>query len=59
MGRPLPETLTFSATYYPAAAVSCVFFLYVFKFISPKLSEKITEKYTLLSDQQKLDWDTR
>lgn len=58
MGRPI-DNITFDSTYYPAAAVSCIFFLYLFKFVSPTLSAKFTEKYTLLSDQQKLDWDSR
>jgi len=58
MGRHF-DSVVFDATYYPAAAVSCVFFLYLFKFVSPTISAKMFEKYTLLSEEQKLDWNTR
>ncbi|XP_076440792.1 TLC domain-containing protein 4-B-like [Babylonia areolata] len=58
MGRPL-KAVAFDATYYPAAAVSCVFFLYLYKFVSPTLSAKMSQKYCLLSEEKKIDWNTR
>lgn len=58
MGR-LIHAAVFDSTYYPAIAVSFVFFLSLFKFISPALSAKLSRGYSLLSNEQKVDWNTR
>ncbi|PVD23605.1 hypothetical protein C0Q70_16877 [Pomacea canaliculata] len=58
MGRPL-KTAEFDATYYPAAAVSFVFMLYLFKVLSPKISARVSERYNLLSAEQQVDWNVR
>nr|KAG5694203.1 hypothetical protein BaRGS_027179 [Batillaria attramentaria] len=58
MGRPL-NTVVFDSTYYPAVAVSFVFFLTLFKFVSPTLSTKLSEGYNQLTNAQQIDWNTR
>ncbi|KAL5017535.1 hypothetical protein ScPMuIL_007124 [Solemya velum] len=57
MGR--IETATFDTTYYPAAALSCAFFLYVFKFVSPKVSAKLCQSYVDLPEDKQIDWNSR
>ncbi|XP_005095920.1 TLC domain-containing protein 4-B [Aplysia californica] len=58
MGRRL-ELLYFDTTYYPVAAFSCAFFLYLYKYASPKLSSKFCAKYSLLSEQEQVEWNNR
>uniref|UniRef100_A0A0B7BK45 TLC domain-containing protein n=1 Tax=Arion vulgaris TaxID=1028688 RepID=A0A0B7BK45_9EUPU len=58
MGRRL-DVLYFDTTYYPVAAFSCAFFLYLYRYVSPKLSSKLCPKYDLLSDQEQVDWNNR
>ncbi|RUS69228.1 hypothetical protein EGW08_023012, partial [Elysia chlorotica] len=58
MGQRL-ENLRFDTTYYPMAAFSCAFFLYLFRYASPKMSSKLSSKYNLLSYEDQIDWNNR
>ncbi|GFO41459.1 transmembrane protein 56 [Plakobranchus ocellatus] len=58
MGHRL-DNLRFDTTYYPVAAFSCAFFLYLFRYASPKMSSKFSSKYNLLSHEDQVDWNNR
>ncbi|ESO88249.1 hypothetical protein LOTGIDRAFT_219318 [Lottia gigantea] len=58
MGRTI-DTVTFDPSYYPAAVVSCMVFLYLYKYTSPNLSSKFAPKYTSLTEVEQIDWNTR
>ncbi len=45
--------------YYPIVVMSCVFFLIIFKYVSPVLSAWISVGYLSLSQYKKIDWDLR
>ena len=53
------EGITFDTTYYPVAVVSCAFFLWVFRYISPSLSAKICPTFKKLSEAKQIDWHSR
>lgn len=53
------QYMEFDSRYLPAACISFLFFLFLFKFASPKLSKKIFAKYNDLPEASRIDWDTR
>lgn len=53
------QYMEFDSRYLPAACISFLFFLFLFKFANPKLSKKIFAKYNDLPDSRRIDWDTR
>ncbi|XP_041356947.1 TLC domain-containing protein 4-B-like [Gigantopelta aegis] len=58
MGRKI-ELVVFEGTYYPVAAASCVFFLSLYKYVSPTLSSITCEGYKSLKPEKQIDWNTR
>lgn len=53
------QSMEFDSKYLPAACISFLFFLFLFKFVNPNLSKKIFTKYNSLPAANKIDWDTR
>lgn len=53
------DGVQFEATYCPVAVVSCIFFLWVFRYVSPSLSAKICPSFKKLSEAKQIDWHSR
>jgi len=52
-------TVTFDASYYPIALLSCVFFICLFKYVSPTLSLQLFDKLQTLPEAKQLYWHSR
>lgn len=46
-------------SYYPCAALSCLFFLLTYKYISPWLSARCFPEYEVLARSKQIEWNTR
>ncbi|CAH1772737.1 unnamed protein product [Owenia fusiformis] len=46
-------------SYYPAACISCLFFLFSFKIVSPKLSQTWIPGYNFLAPDKQVEWNSR
>lgn len=54
-----PSTLVWDASYLPAAILSCVAFLFIYKYVSPTLSGFVFPTYLKLPAGKQIDWNTR
>ena len=51
--------IKFDPTFLPVVATSFTFFIFLYKFINPVLSNILIKDYKSFTDAQKIDWSTR
>lgn len=53
------DGIKFDAAYCPVAVISCAFFLWVFRYISPSISAKFCPSFKKLTEAKQIDWHSR
>lgn len=54
----MQPAVTFDLTYYPVSVVSCMFFLAIFKYVSPSISSYLCPKFRTLPAAKQVYWHT-